>query len=359
MTLVNILHMNRGDGDLSYASNSFFTKIVMKKEAPILKRTIKDMAKKDVFFNRCFMIADLGCSSGMNTLSLSLNIIDTVHEACQENNHKIPQFQVFLNDLFGNDFNNVFKLLPSFYKTIRKDKGEKFGPCFVSAVPGSFYERLFPDESIHLVHSSYSIHWLSQVPEGLENNKLNIHIAYTSPQNVLQAYRNQFHSNFTKFLRLRSKELVRGGRMVLTLPTRSSLDPASDYCSSFSEIFTISLLEMLKEGLVLESDIISFNLPIYYPHENELRNVIEEDGSFSLDNLSIFEVNVDQHDTDYKSQGKNAAKSMRAVMEPLFTSHFGSSIIDVLFKKYEKNAMECLATKEQRHLIIVVSFTKK
>ncbi|KAI3716590.1 hypothetical protein L1987_67572 [Smallanthus sonchifolius] len=359
MALVDILHMNIGSGDSSYANTSLFTKMVMQKVAPFLKRTIKGMANHDVFFDRSFMTADLGCSSGMNTLLVASNIIDTVHEMCQENNHKSPQFQVFLNDLFGNDFNNVFKLLPDFYKTLKKDKGEKFGPCFVSGVPGSFYGRLFPDESLHLVHSSYSVNWLSQVPEGLENNKLNIHIAETSPQNVLQAYEKQFHTDFTKFLQLRYEEVVHGGSMVLTLPCRSSLVPTSDYCTSFSELLTISLLEMLKEGLVRESDINSFNLPLYFPHEDELRNMIQADGSFRLDNMNIFEVDLDEHDTDYNNRGKNTAKAIRAVTEPLITCHFGNSIIDELFRKLDKNAAEYVATKERRSLSIVVSLTKK
>ncbi|KAJ0941109.1 putative methyltransferase [Helianthus annuus] len=359
MALVDILHMNSGSGDSSYANNSLFTKIVMQKTAPFLKRTIKGMANKDILSDQCFMIADLGCSSGMNTLSLASNIIDIVHQVCEENNRKTPQFQVCLNDLFGNDFNNVFKLLPNFYKTLRKCEGEQIGPCFVSAVPGSFYGRLFPDESLHLIHSSYSVHWLSQVPEGLENNRLNIYIAKTSPLDVLQAYGKQFHSDFTKFLQLRYEEIVRGGRMVLAFHSRSSLDPTNDECSTFWELLTMSLLEMLKEGLVRESDINSFNLPFYFPHEDELRSIIEADGSFSLDVMDIFEVNWDQHDIECNNRGINSTKLIRAVTEPLFTSHFGDSIIDVLFKKYEKNAAEYLATKKTRHLCVVISLVKK
>ncbi|KAJ0476418.1 putative theobromine synthase [Helianthus annuus] len=123
------------------------------------------MANHDVFFkNDCFMIADLGCSSGMNTLLVASNIINILHEVCHENNRKTPQSQVCLNDLFGNDFNNLFKLLPDFYDNLKKDQGESIGGCFVSVVPGSFYGRLFPDKSLHFVHSSYSIQWLSQVP---------------------------------------------------------------------------------------------------------------------------------------------------------------------------------------------------
>ncbi|XP_022001867.2 benzoate carboxyl methyltransferase [Helianthus annuus] len=359
MALVDILHMNSGSGDSSYTNNSLFTKIVMQKTAPFLKRTIKGMANKDILSDHCFMIADLGCSSGMNTLSLASNIIDIVHEVCQENNRKTPQFQVCLNDLFGNDFNNVFKLLPNFYKTLRKCKGEQIGPCFVSVVPGSFYGRLFPDESLHLIHSSYSVHWLSQVPEGLENNKQNIYIAKTSPLDVLQAYGKQFQTDFTKFLQLRYEEIVHDGRMVIVFQSRSSLDPTNDECSTLWELLIMSLLEMLKEGLVLESDINSFNLPFYFPHGDELRRIIEEDGSFSLDDIDIFEVDWDQHDMECNNRGKKTTKSIRAVTELLFSSHFGNSIIDMLFKKFEKKLADHLATKKTRHLCVVISLIKK
>ncbi|XP_076893650.1 benzoate carboxyl methyltransferase-like [Bidens hawaiensis] len=368
MPLADILHMNIGDGDSSYANNSLFTKIEIQKAAPFIMRTIRSMANHDVFFDHCFRIADLGCSSGKNTLLIASNVINTIEEVYQENNRKIPQFEVCLNDLFGNDFYNVFKLLPDFYKTLRKDKGDKFSPCFVSAVPGSFYGRLFPDKSLHLVHSCYSIHWLSKVCHGLENNKLNIYIAKTSPLNVLQAYGNQFHTDFTKFLQLRFEELVCGGCMVLTLRSRSSLDPTGDDSNSFWDLLTISLLEMLKEGLVQESDIISFNIPFYFPHEDELRDIIQAEGPFSLDNIDVFELNWGQDDYTYMNeythesnhnQGKNTSNLIRAITESLFTSHFGNSIIDELFKKCEKNATEHLATNITRHLSVVVSLTKK
>ncbi|GJT81494.1 benzoate carboxyl methyltransferase-like protein [Tanacetum coccineum] len=101
-------------------------------------------------------------------------------------------------------------MLPDFYEKVKK-KGENVGSCFVSAVPGSFYDRLFSDQSLHIVYS-YSVHWLSQ----------------TRPPNVIQAYGKQFITDFTEFLQLRSEELVNSGRMVLTLVGSSEVDPTSD-----------------------------------------------------------------------------------------------------------------------------------
>ena len=135
----------------------------IRKTLHILEHTIRGIAYHDVVSGQCFKIADLGCSSSKNTLLVASSVIDIVVEICKENNSKPLQFQVCLNDLFENDFNNLLKMLPEFYATLEKEKVENMGHCFVSAVPGSFYGRLFPDQSMHFVHSSYSLHWLSQV----------------------------------------------------------------------------------------------------------------------------------------------------------------------------------------------------
>lgn len=112
-------------------------------------------------FPKCFKIADLGCSSGPNSLSVVSYIIRKVEALCEENNHnRSPEFEVFLNDLPENDFNNLFKMLPDFYQKL---KNQGTTTCFVSGLPGSFYGRLVPSKSLHFIHSSFSLMWLSQV----------------------------------------------------------------------------------------------------------------------------------------------------------------------------------------------------
>ena len=108
-------------------------------------------------------IADLGCSSGPNTLTVICDIIDIVHATSFRLGRPIPEFRVSLNDLPGNDFNDLFKSLPEFYNKLKREKGGGFDRCFIAGVPGSFYGRLFPNKSLHFVHSSSSLHWLSQV----------------------------------------------------------------------------------------------------------------------------------------------------------------------------------------------------
>lgn len=109
-------------------------------------------------------IADFGCSSGPNTLLVVSDIIKVVKKLCRQLNHESPEYNVFLNDLPGNDFNNLFTSLDTFKaKLCGEMESTKMGPCYFFGVPGSFYGRVFPNRSLHFVHSSYSLQWLSKV----------------------------------------------------------------------------------------------------------------------------------------------------------------------------------------------------
>ncbi|XP_059651732.1 benzoate carboxyl methyltransferase-like [Cornus florida] len=366
MEAKNVLHMNAGIGETSYANNSILQKTIIQKAWPVLEDTLNDMYNQN--FPKCFQIADLGCSSGPNTLLVISQSINTIQGLCQRNDCKTPEFQVYLNDLPDNDFNTIFKSLPKFYEEkLKKRKGEELSPCFVSGTPGSFYGRLFPSRSLHFIHSSSSVHWLSKVPERLDNNKGNIYLANTSPSHVVEAYLNQFQSDFSTFLSLRAEEIVPGGRMVLTFRCRSIADPTSKDCRCLWELLAESLLDMVAEGLIDEAKVDSFNLPFHAPYKDEVKAIIHKEGSFTLDKLEVFEVDWDASDKDddkhfvfdkYRS-GKLVASCIRAAMEPILASHFGDTVIDKLFARFAHHVAENQSVDKLKCFNIVVSLTKK
>ncbi|MBA0703094.1 hypothetical protein Goari_022857 [Gossypium aridum] len=245
MEVVQVLHMNGGVGETSYAKNSLLQQKVITMTKPITEDAITKLYCSK--YPEEIAIADLGCSSGPNTFFLVSELLKVVDSVRQKIGQKSPEYQVFLNDLPGNDFNTIFRSLSIFQNKLRKQLGPGNGPCFFTGVPGSFYGRLFRKNSLHFVHSSYSLHWLSQVPQGLESNKRNIYMASTSPPDVLKAYYVQFQKDFSLFLKCRSEELVDGGRMVLTLIGRRSDDPSSKECCYFWELLAMALSDMLVE----------------------------------------------------------------------------------------------------------------
>ncbi|KAJ0739790.1 putative SAM dependent carboxyl methyltransferase, methyltransferase, alpha-helical capping [Helianthus annuus] len=188
-------------------------------------------------------------------------------------------------------------------------------------------------------------------------------MAKTSPTNVFKTYRKQFEKDFTKLLLLRSQEMISGGRMILTIPSRSVADPTSEDCCIIWELPAKSLVDMVKEGLVQESKINSFNIPYYTPYEDEVRDVIQQEGSFSLHSLNGFPLhwepyNTDTNVSDLPVRGINTAKLIRAVIEPTMATHFGKSIMDLLFKKYQEHVVDHLATKKGVNYSLVISLVK-
>lgn len=187
------------------------------KTRPVVEENIRDMLLK-LNFPKCIKVTDLGCSSGQNTFLVMFEIVNTITGSYQQTNQNLPEIDYCLNDLPENDFNTTFKLVPSFNKEVK-------GKCYISGVPGSFYSRLFPRKSLHFLHSSYSLMWLSKVPQGLEDNKNNVYIRSGCSLSVCQSYTNQFQNDFYLFLRMRSEEMLPDGRMVLTFIGKKDVDP--------------------------------------------------------------------------------------------------------------------------------------
>ncbi|XP_059312067.1 benzoate carboxyl methyltransferase-like isoform X2 [Lycium ferocissimum] len=243
-----VLHMNLGDGENSYAKNSTCQKIWMMKTRHVLEYSLKK-SWNHYQLPKCFRMADLGCSSGPNALLSISYAIDVIDQICQQYNLKMPEFQVFLNDLLSNDFNQLFKLLPHFHEKLKEEKGTDYC-CFISGVPGSYYHRLFPSNSLHFVSCINGVHWLSKVPEGLENNRGNIHLAKSSPRDVFEAYLKQFQEDFFNFLRFRGQEIKPGGVMILAYLGRSTPNPFIKDAIEILAMLAEILLQMATEGLV-------------------------------------------------------------------------------------------------------------
>ncbi|KAM7267230.1 hypothetical protein ACFE04_009396 [Oxalis oulophora] len=361
MDVKNILHMNTGESDHSYAKNSTSQKKVISKSTPLLEEAIREtILSRNDLSTTSFKIVDLGCSSGPNTLFFISKVLDIVSQIHNQESMKKFEFEVFLNDLPGNDFNLIFKSLHSFYAEKEKS-GMSLGSCFISGVPGSFYERLFPSKSLNFVHSSFAVQWLSKVPSNLLN-KGNIHIAENSHPSVPEAYLKQFQNDFSLFLSLRSKEMMSGGRMILTLPGRIEMDPTSKYCCYIWETLSKCLHELVDEGLVKEDDIDSFNIPLYNPHEEEIRKIIDMEGSFIIGKLETLQMNP--RNTFFDSDDENAiaksfAKLGRALTEPLLASHFGDHIIDNLFSKFAKHMSKKSLLEDIKATPIMISLINK
>ncbi|CAN6675383.1 unnamed protein product [Malus baccata var. baccata] len=282
------LPMNGGNGTYSYSRNSYHQKLSAGLEKGKIIEEIEqklDMKKLSSSSNTIH-VADLGCSTGPNTFMIIHDILEAMQRKYKSqlsqpcpHDDQIPEFQVFFNDLESNDFNTLFTTLPQDMQ------------YFAAGVPGSFHLRLFPDSSIHFVHSSLCFHRISKSPEELQNkaspawNKGRIH--YTSaPDEVVEVYASQFAEDMENFLNARAKELVPKGMMVMILTATPKGMPYSELPTGmWYDSLSSVLMDMAKEGIIEESKVDSFNLPYYAASVEEMEEIVEKNGCFRIERM--------------------------------------------------------------------------
>ncbi|KAK6127703.1 hypothetical protein DH2020_038543 [Rehmannia glutinosa] len=326
--------MAGGDGDQSYTKNSLYQRAIIDAGKSLIQKSISDHLDPKKFpASKTFRIADLGCSVGPNTFISIDNILDVVKfKYLNINANEIPEFQVFFNDHTFNDFNTLFKSLPPNRE------------YYASGVPGSFYTRLFPRASIHIVHSSYSLQWLSQVPIEITDpnspawNKGRIHYVGAGEE-VINAYLRQHADDFSKFLDARAQEIVPGGLLLLILPARpNELPHSQDPFAKNHARLGACLMDLARKGLIDEEKVDSFNTPCYMASPHEFEQVIKQNGRFSIERMEGLPRAKASH---IPNSPEDMTRGIRAVKEELIRQHFGDEILDEVFALYqEKLSME-------------------
>ncbi|XP_047952621.1 loganic acid O-methyltransferase-like isoform X2 [Salvia hispanica] len=311
----SISPMNGGSGTYSYARNSTW----QRKGALIVEDAIKeavmeslDLPKVLCDSNNTFVVADLGCSVGPNTFYAMDTIIEAVQRKC--NNNSSLEFQVAFNDRIGNDFNTLFASLPEHGRNRN---------YFAAAVPGSFYGRLFPSSSIHIAYSSASLNWLSKVPEC--SNAAKIHYS-GAPDAVARAYEAQFEEDMEAFFRCRAREIAVGGLMLFNMAAVPSRDVQHHLASMLTFIESI-FIDMVKEGVIAQERVDSFNFPIVFPCVEEVRRLIEKNKCFEIVKMEKMERPLLEGGT------KIAVMHLRAGLEGTLSNHFGNEIVEQVFER--------------------------
>ncbi|CAL5042685.1 unnamed protein product [Urochloa decumbens] len=320
--LLETMPMVSGDGDTGYARNSTLQGGEQGNVKPMIEEAVASLLDGANQFPGGMVIADLGCSSGPNTLVLVSSAVDAVRCRCLQLQQLPPELCVVLNDLPGNDFNSVIKSLATY-----REAQEEISPLITSVVPGSFHGRLFSKCNLHLICSTASLHWLSKVPEELVRNVIPFYHSDEAVRRsrrpiIVKAYARQFEKDFTRILRLRAQEMVPGGRMVLSMIGQRADEEAKNSLRQL-EFMTAVLHEMASVGLIDKEKLDSFYIPCYGPSEKELREIIEAEASFSVIKMAVHEPTI------YVGRGSTTpntrARSIRAVVEPLVVQHFRSS----------------------------------
>ncbi|XWS30773.1 hypothetical protein CRYUN_Cryun23aG0018300 [Craigia yunnanensis] len=322
--------MNGGDGKVSYARNSQAQRRAVDAAKKIITEAIADLLDIEnltLESSNRFQIADLGCATGPNTFFAVQNIIEAVDHN-YKTKHRNPQtleYQVFFSDRIDNDFNTLFKSLPS------------SRPYFAVGVPGSFYGRLFPKGSIHFIHSSNSLNWLSRVPNyvgDINSPAWNGNSIYCrgGAKEVAEAYSSQYKEDMEIFLNARAEELVGEGLMALVLGGRQNGVPLCQTNMGKTYDFLEScLFDMANEGIISKEKVESLNLPQYYPSDREIEELINNNGYFSIEKMETFR-GPGKHFYDVEMW----SLIVRAGFEAIVQNQFGNEMVEEFFDRYTK-----------------------
>lgn len=331
--LHEVLAMGKGDGKDSYSKNSLGQAAVSKTQIPVLAEALEKVTLPS---SGPVVVADLGCSSGTN----SIDHIALITDKLKLRLPKSAEFQVYFNDLPSNDFNNLFKLLSS---------DRRANDIFASGVPGSYFGRLFPLSSVHVFHSSICLHWLSKVPDEVLNKGS---LAYNRGQTwimhsrsaVAKAYQKQSSVDLKNFLLARADELVPGGLLFFYCFGSPTLEP-----NDLNDTFAARLLgqdtqdiwsDLIAEGLLTEEQRDSFNFPVYLRNVEDLREAVASCGS-------LFHVlRVEQHriernlmelwaTSDSKVLAKKAKSMYKSLFSVLLEAHVGKKAAEVVAERFE------------------------
>ncbi|CAF4435454.1 unnamed protein product [Rotaria sp. Silwood2] len=182
------------------------------------------------------VIADFGSSHGRNSIIAMKIFIKYL----QEKTKLVTLPLVVHNDLPTNDWTKLFQL-------ISEDKS------YHGVANGySFYEQCLPANSLSIGFTSSSLHWLSKIPFHIKN-----HCFHTYADNhERRAYEQQAKLDFNSFIEHRSRELVPGGILVLSIPSFD--DQGIDSMSNYFDQLYIS-----AQSFFNEQELLNLTIPLY------------------------------------------------------------------------------------------------
>lgn len=117
--------------------------------------------------------------------------------------------------------------------------------------------------------------------------------------------------------------------------------------------------------MIEEEKLDAFNLSYYAPTKEEVKKVIEEEGSFKLQRLETFSMDWDTYirkansSLDKQARAAVMATGIRAVGEPILSCQFGEAIMDDLFRRFEGDVVDYMETYKCKYINLVISLTKK
>ncbi|ESQ28707.1 hypothetical protein EUTSA_v10018785mg [Eutrema salsugineum] len=321
-----------GEGPESYNQHSSYQRALLEAAKEKMNEAISAKLSLDLISDR-FSVADFGCASGPNTFVAVQNIIDAVEDKYRKETGQNPadniEFQVLFNDFTTNDFNTLFQSLP---------QGRRY---YSAGVPGSFFERVLPKQSFHIGVINYAFHFTSKIPKGITDRdspswNRDMHCTGFN-EAVKKAYLDQYSADTKELLDARAEELVPEGLMLIFGSClRDGVKMSETSKGIVMDFIGDSFNDLAQQGVIEQDKVDSFSTPLYIAEEGEIRQIIKENGKFTIE---AFE-DIIHPNSEFPLDPKILAISFRASYGAFLAAHFGADVMRKAFELVEVKARE-------------------
>ena len=252
------------EGGGAYNKNSILQAAGGASALPLLEQAARNVALNTS--DDPIVLADFGASQGRNSLVPLRIAITTLRQRLGA----VRPISVIHTDLPANDFSTLFQLLETDPDSYLRDQ-----PHVCTYAAGkSFYEPLFPPNTVTLGWSSYAVMWPSQLAALIPG-----HIYSTrSTGAVLEAFNKRGDEDWRRFLSLRAMELRQSGRLVIVVAARDEnglhgLEPLMDHANAV-------LVDMVKDGTITTAERERIVLPAHPKSRKDLLAPFGPDNRF-------------------------------------------------------------------------------
>ena len=289
-------------------------------------------------------ILDLASSQGRNSMAPMAMAIETVRRRAGTNR----AIEIIHTDLPSNDFTALFEAVltdPSSYLIGRTG-------VFPAAIGRSYFEPLVPPQTVHLAWNTWSMQWMSHLPELAPDHVL----AGMSEEADLQAAVARAQTeDWAMFLALRARELLPSGRLLTAFTARTEAETGWEWL--LGELWS-SILDLVADHVLDAGEAERMTIPIGLRRLDDVRRPFSSGGAFEgliAEQIELERVD-DPHWAEYERTGDGNtfatrhAEATRAWAGPtlaraLNPEHNAPATLDLLFARHA----ERLAVSPRQH----------
>jgi hypothetical protein len=289
-------------------------------------------------------ILDLASSQGRNSMAPMAMAIDTVRQRAGPNR----AIEIIHTDLPSNDFTALFEAVltdPSSYLNGRSG-------VFPAAIGRSYFEPLVPPQSVHLTWNTWSMQWMSHLPDLAPDHVL---AGMSEEADLLTAVARAQTDDWSRFLALRARELLPGGRLLTAFTARTEAETGWEWL--LGELWA-SILDLVADHVLDAGEAERMTIPIGLRRLDDVRGPFSSGGAFEgliAEQIELERVD-DPHWAEYKRTGdgntfaSRHAAATRAWAGPtlaraLNPERNGPSTLNLLFARHA----ERLAVSPRQH----------